>query len=163
ARELSARDVLGEKLREKINTLARAVNEHWSLYVEWGGKAKYPGGFGFGMSGGGEFCGCDSHIGSTGRGSLTGVGWEPPDLASQLRPLLAACHVDAMRISVALEMTMIEIVDLTASIDFPDDTSAAVKRKQQTCVEDALWDATPMVRHVVPRTTYNVTLEAKHY
>ena len=161
ARELSARDEIDEKLKEKVDGLARAVNNHWSLYAEWGGSAKYAGGFGFGMSGGGSGCGCG---GSTdvgiGRGHRTG-GWEPPDLASQLRPLLAACHVEDIRISVTLEMMLVEIVDLTASLEFPNDTSATVRRKQQTCVEEALWDAAPMVRHIEPRASYNVALEAK--
>jgi hypothetical protein len=153
--------VLDEKLKDKVDGLARAVNNHWSLYAEWGGSAKYSGGFGFGMSGGGFGCGCgSSHDIGIGRGHTT-AGWEPPDLASQLRPLLAACHVEDLRISVTLEMTLIEIVELTASIDFPNETPAAMRRKQQTCVEDALWEATPMVRHVEPRASYNVTLEPK--
>jgi von Willebrand factor type A domain len=161
ARELSARDVIDEKLKEKVDGLARAVNDHWSLYAEWGGSAKYASGTGFGMSGGGSGCGCGgSHDVGIGRATRVG-GWEPPDLASQLRPLLAACHVEDIRISVTLEMTLVEIVDLTASLDFPNDAPAAVRRKQQTCVEEALWDAAPMVRHVEPRASYNVTLEAK--
>lgn len=161
ARELSARDVVDAKLKDQVDGLARAVNDHWSLYVEWGGRAKYSSGLGFGMSGGGSGCACGgSHDIGIGIGHASG-GWEPPDLASQLRPLLAACHVEDVRISVTLEMTLVEIVELTASLDFPNDASAAVRRAQQTCVEEALWDAAPMVRHVEPRASYNVTLEAK--
>jgi hypothetical protein len=163
AREISARDVVGEKVKEKVDGLARAVNTHWSLYVEWDGPERYSGGFGFGMSGGVSGCGCggshDIGIG-VGRGHLA-VGWDPPDLASQLRPLLTACHVENMRVSVTLEMTLVEIVDLTASLDFPTDSPTAIQRKQQACVEEALWEATPMVRHVEPRASYNVVLEAK--
>ena len=106
-------------------------------------------------------CGCGG-TNDVGIGRSTRVGgWEPPDLASQLRPLLAACHVEDIRISVTLEMTLVEIVELTASLEFPNDTPAAVRRKQQTCVEEALWDAAPMVRHIEPRASYNVALEAK--
>jgi hypothetical protein len=129
--------------------------------VEWGGRDKYPGGFGFGMSGGGSSCGgCGSHDIGIGRGTATGGMWTPPDLASQLRPLLAACHVDDVPISVTLEMTLVEIVDLTVQLAPPSDVSAAVRRQQQTCVEDALWDAAPMIRRIQARATYNVELAA---
>lgn len=161
ARELSARDVLDEKLKEKVDQLAHAVNNHWSLYVQWGGAAKYASGIGFGIMGGGSGCGCDG-ISDIGRGRLGTTGsWEPPDLASQLRPLLAACHVEDVRIAVTLEMTLIEIVDLTVELDSTTEVSGAVRRTQQTCVQDALWDAAPMVRHVEPHASYNVVLEAK--
>ncbi len=161
ARELSARDVLDEKLKEQVDRLAHAVNNHWSLYVEWGGAAKYAGGFGFGLAGGGSSCGCGgiNDIGLGRSGSIGG--WDPPDLASQLRPLLAACHVEDVSITVTLEMTMIEIVDLDAQLTWSNEPSAAEQRTQQACVEDALWDATPMVRHVEPRASYVVSLAPK--
>jgi hypothetical protein len=162
ARELSARDVLDEKLKNRVDGIARAVNSQWSLYTEWGGRAKYDGGFGFGMSGGGSSCGgCRARIGTLGRGRAIGVGRVPPDLVSQLQPLLAACNVADMQISATLEMTFLEIVDVTVQFGDWGEVPAAVQRKKQTCVEEALWGATPMLRRIEAHATYPVTFDAK--
>jgi len=162
ARELSARESLDEKLRPRVDEIARAVNSHWSLYVQWGGRDTYDAGVGFGMTGGsGGGCGCDASVGPGGRGFTVGVGRQPLDLATQLRPLLAACHVESTRVSATLEMTFLEIVDLTVNIDATSDVPAADRRKQQTCVEDALWDAAPMLRRAEAHASYNVSFEPK--
>ncbi len=157
ARELSAFGSLDERLQTKANAMARAVNADWSLYAQWGGTAKYTVGFGIGGSGIGGICGCDS-IGTIGHGHGTGGYFPPTDLAHQLWPLLAACHVEDATIQVHLEMTLTEIVDLTATIYAPNGTSAAALRKQQTCVEDALWDAAPMLSHVEESQSFDVSL-----
>ena len=160
ARELSARDALDEERKDRVDALARAVNNHWSLYAEWGGRAKYDGGFGLGMAGGGSCC-LGRHIGSIGRGKGTG-GWrESMDLSSQLRPLLAACKVEDVHIAATLEMTFLEIVDVTVELSHPNEVPVTVRRKQQKCVEEALWDATPMLHRVEAHATYNVNLAPK--
>lgn len=162
ARELSSRDVLDETFKARVDGFARAVNNQWSLYAEWGGRAKYEGGLGFGMSGGGASCdGCMHSVGSVGRGILVGTGREPPDLESQLRPLLAACGVADVRVTARLELTFIEIADLTVDLLYPNEVTAAVRRKHQTCVEDALWDATPMIHRVEPHAVYTVAFAPK--
>ncbi|CAN5868709.1 hypothetical protein BH11MYX3_BH11MYX3_22800 [soil metagenome] len=157
ARELSAFGSLDEPLQSKANAMARAVNAHWSLYAQWGGTAKYTEGFGMGGTGGGGSCGCDS-IGTIGHGHMTGAYYPPIDLAAQLWPLLAACHVEDATIQVHLEMTLTEIVDLTATILPANATSSSALRRQQTCVEDALWDAAPMLSHVEETQTFDVSL-----
>lgn len=158
ARELSAFGSLDEPMQNKANAMARAVNAHWSLYAQWGGRAKYTEGFGMGgMGGSGSICGCDS-IGTIGHGRGTGSYYPPTDLEHQLWPLLAACHVEEATIQVHLEMTLTEIVDLSATISPPNGTSAAVLRQQQTCVEDALWDAAPMLSHIEDSQTFDVNL-----
>jgi Mg-chelatase subunit ChlD len=161
ARELSVLGTLDAPLLDKAHFAARAVNEKWSLYAQWGGKAGYEGGFGYGMSGGGS-SGCPhcGSIGTIGRGSGTGGYWEPPDLAKQLRPLLAACRVEAVAVHITLEMTLTEIAELTVGLDHPDGTPPSTKRKRQQCVEDALWDSTPMLTHVEENHSYSVEIPA---
>ncbi|MBA3463909.1 MAG: VWA domain-containing protein [Deltaproteobacteria bacterium] len=160
ARELSVLGTLDEPLLEKAHLLARAVNEKWSLYAQWGGRAGYEDGFGLGMSGGGRGGICCGTVGTIGRGSGTGSYREPPDLAKQLRPLLAACEVETVDVRATLEMTLTEIAELTVTMNHPDGTPSATKRKRQQCVEDALWDSTPMLTHVDQHHTYNVDLRA---
>lgn len=159
ARELSALGTLDEPMLERVNVLARAVNAKWSLYAQWGGGGLYSAGFGFGLAGGGSGC-CCCGIGDIGRGTHTAGVWIPPDLAAQLRPLLAACHVETTSINATLEMTLVEIVNVTVLISRPADVSPSLARQQQQCVEDALWDATPMLTQVVPHHTYDVALPA---
>lgn len=160
ARELSVLGTLDEPLLEKAHLVARAVNEKWSMYAQWGGTAGYEGGFGYGLSGGGGGHGCCGSIGTIGRGTGTGGYWEPPDLAKQLRPLLAACRVETVDVNATLEMTLTEIAELTVAMTHPDGTSSATKRARQQCVEDALWDSTPMLTHVTANHTYHVDMRA---
>ena len=158
ARELSVIGTLDEPLLEKAQLLARAVNEKWSLYAQWGGTAGYEGGFGYGLSGGGRGGACCGIGGTIGHGTGTGGYRDPPDLANQLRPLLAACAVETLDVHATLEMTLTEIAELSVTIDHPDGTSSTTKRKRQQCVEDALWDSTPMLTRVEEHQTYDVEL-----
>lgn len=162
ARELSVRGLVDDKRVERVNELARAVNGHWSLYGSWGGRAKYEFGLEVGISGGTSSCACTRSTTSfpaIGHGHP--VFHQPVSLESQLRPLLATCEVEDARIRVELEMTGVEIVALTAHIEYPDVVSAAVERKRQACVEDALWDATPMLPEYPPHLTIPVELPRK--
>lgn len=161
ARELSASGDTPEKARARVDELARAVNAHWSLYGAWGGTAKYAAPFGFGRAGFGSSC-CDRGIGDPGPRRGVGTIGETPVLTSQLRPLFAACHVDDASITVTLELTLVEIVDLTVSIARNTTVSSADQRAQQTCVEDALWDSAPVMRRVEPHTSVTVTLPPVH-
>lgn len=162
AREISVRGTSGDERAGRVADLARAVNSRWSLYASWGGRAKYDEAYGLGLSGGGSSCDCfRTGIDGPriGHGRITTR--HPVSLEAQLRPLLAACEVDDARIYVQLEMTGIEIVALTASIDFPALLPAAVERKRQACVEDALWDAAPMLPEYPPHLTIPVELPRK--
>ncbi len=161
ARELSAFGTLEEPMLERINTIARAVNSKWSLYAQWGGGGLYTAGFGFGL-GGGSSDGCCCCTRDIGRGTGTRAVWDPPDLAGQLRPLLAACHVETASIQATLEMTLVEIVNVTVSINRSHEVSPSIARQQQQCVEDALWDATPMLTHIVAHYSYSVAMPAIH-
>ena len=161
ARELSALGSLDDSVQDKVDFAARGVNKKWSFYKEWGGSQGYTAGFGFGMSGtgGGSCCGIGT-IGTLGRGFGTGGYYPPPDLASQLRPFLAACKVSSVDIHVKLELTYVEIAELTAELRPPNGTSAATLRSMQSCVEDALWDAQPMLTHIAAHQTFDVDLRA---
>ena len=156
ARELSTFESLDETLRSRAEAFARAVNNTWSLFVRWGGTHRYSSGYGFGASGGSSCCG--DGIGSIGHGTGTGTGIGPVDLEQQVRPLLAACHVDSDTIAITFEMTLVEIAELTVEISPPDKTPAAVVRRQQTCVEDALWEATLMLPEILDHVSYQVEL-----
>lgn len=150
ARELSLSSSLETELLERIARMARGVNSQWSLYSEWGGTGRYDEGFGFGMSGtccgGGSF----SSIPSIGIGTIGQPSHHvPDDLTAQLAPAVAACQVGNDRARVQVEMTQLEIVDVTVEIDARSRTNPNELRKLRACIEDAIWDASPMLR--IPR------------
>jgi len=151
ARELSLSSSLETELLERVERMARGVNSQWSLYSEWGGTGRYHEGFGFGMSGsccgGGSFTSQTSTgIGTMGRGSR----YDPDDLTAQLAPAVAACQLGDERARVQIEMTLLEIVDVTVEIDARSRTNPNELRKLRACVEDVIWDASPMLR--LPRS-----------
>lgn len=146
ARELSLSSSLETELLERIQLMARGVNQQWSLYSEWGGTRRYYDGFGFGRSGtccgGGSF----SSQPSIGIGRIGTKNREPDDLTAQLAPAVAVCQLGDERARVQIEMTLLEIVDVTVEIDARSRMNPNELRKLRACVEDVIWDASPMLR-----------------
>ncbi|HET9993525.1 MAG TPA: VWA domain-containing protein [Kofleriaceae bacterium] len=113
-----------------LQVVARAVNEAWVLYGEWGdgdgyGDASFANLYGSG-------CGCDDGgmQGGFGFGSVPTVHmFGGPTLAQQLERATAACHVDA-RVEIAIELTDQEIVDVAVT---------APRAALRDCVTEAVW------------------------
>jgi hypothetical protein len=129
ARELSAAgSFLDSDLHALVAHAAFAVNESWSLMATWGGT----GGFAD-LGGGGTLTGgvcCD--IGGSsdiGHGIGTGMAIQL-DLKKQLAPAVARCGAQGIALSIVLETTLQEIVDV-----YVTGTDDAMR----TCIEEAVW------------------------
>jgi hypothetical protein len=129
ARELSAAGAfLDSDLHELVSRAAFAVNESWSLMTTWGGSGGFAdlGGGGFGTAG---FC-CDTGGSSDiGHGTSTGGGIHL-DFKKQLAPTVARCGAQGVALSIVIETTLEEIVDV--HVTGPDDAMRA-------CIEQAVW------------------------
>ena len=162
ARELSLLDGAADELRSHAQLYAQAVNGTWSLYVAWGGTAGYDGVHGGGTSWE-AICGCGSY-GTIGHGSGTGAGGSrtsthpavsfdpgglfgsrpmprrsranPRTLQDQLEPLIEACRVETARVTVAVELTGIEIADVHVAGPAP---------ALEDCVREAVWASSPVI------------------
>ncbi len=161
ARELSVAQSIDPALLERLELMARGVNPQWSLYVEWGGTGRYFEGFGFGRigtgcCGGGSF---SSHP-SIGIGTIGRAHREPDDLTAQLAPAVARCQLERETARVTLEMTVLEIVDVTVMISADAPIPPNRLRKLTACVEDAIWDASPMIRNPLSHSHHSVTFKA---
>jgi hypothetical protein len=129
ARELSAAgSFLDSDLHELVAHAAFAVNESWSLMATWGGTGGFAdlGGGGVGVGG---FC-CDTG-GSTDIGHGTGTGYAIHlDFRKQLAPTVARCGAQGISLSIIIETTFEEIVDVHVS---------GVDDAMQTCIEEGVW------------------------
>jgi len=164
ARELSRSSAMALEpaLKDRVDKLARGVNAQWSLYGEWGGTRGYLEGFGIGTSGM-TCCGGGTHtighttgIGSIGRGAVP-----PEDLSQQLAPVVASCQLADAIAHVAIEMTLLEIVDVSVSLDGGSRTPPSELRRLQTCVEEAIWDASPMLARPLTLSSHRATFGAR--
>ena len=157
ARELSGRGGLDEAHQALADRAARAVNPVWSLFGAWGGRGGYGDGLGgFGLSGIGATCGCDG-FGTIGHGS---AGPNPGDdhLAAQLAPAVTACHAERDRVSVKLELTLAETVDVGVEIQHsPDEDLAGAVRHRRDCLIEAIWEIELAIG--VPRDHQTVTVD----
>jgi hypothetical protein len=131
ARELSASRPLDDTAQLAIDQAAHAVNEHWSLGVFWGGSAGYDTLFGIGRS-----------ATTTARDGVRGVSITPPtlgpviaktDLRPQFAPAVERCHAAGRKVSIDLETTHKEIVDVAVTVAPADDAI-------QACLVEAVWD-----------------------
>lgn len=155
ARELMTSHDLGEPLRARVQELARAVNDHWSLYAAWGGAGRYEGGLG--MISGSSCCGSRfSTVGHTvGVGSI-GSHIPTPDLRPQLEPAIAHCGLGTLHARVKLEMTGLEIVGIEVTVDALSATSPNATRRAEACITEALWETAPMLPRPVAHASYTV-------
>lgn len=131
ARELTTSDsIFDDDMKKRIDRAAFAVNDAWSMLVTWGGTGGYAdiegsGSFGFGRSG-------SSHDG-VGDSIGFASGHVKLDLKKQLAPAVAACHATASKVTIGLETTLQEIVDVTVAVTPYDETI-------QRCIVEAVWD-----------------------
>ena len=143
ARELStAGSFLDSEVHALVEHAAFAVNESWSLMATWGGT----GGFAD-LGGGGTFRGgfcCDSG-GShdIGHGTGTGRGIHL-DFKKQLAPAVARCGAQGVSLSIIVETTLEEIVDVYVS--GVDDTTRA-------CIEESVWATALQIPDAPSHTT----------
>ena len=161
ARELSIASTSFEPaLKERLDKMARGVNAQWSMYGEWGGTGGYFEGFGIGISGG--CCGgaSSSTIDHVGIGTLGVRNREPENLSAQLAPAVAACKLEGATARADIEMTMLEIVDVVVRLDGRSRTDPNDLRRLQTCIEDAIWDASPMLARPLAHSTHVATFGA---
>jgi hypothetical protein len=161
ARELSMAPSLDSQLRERAELMARGVNAQWSFYGEWGGAGRYFEGLGIGISGmsccgGGSF----SSQPSMGFGTIGGAHREPQDLSAQLAPAVAACGLGDESARVSIELTLLEIVEVTVEIEGRTRTHPNELRQLRTCVEDVIWDASPMLARPLAHSVHKATFGA---
>lgn len=155
ARALATYESTPTDLRAAAHTLARAVDDSWSLFASWGGHRIHDGAglFGFGSTGGSSSL--DGGTGRLGHGSFTGI--RPVDqLDAQLRPLAVACHLAPGHTTINLETTLREIVDVTVSISGLDDDPDLAAH--QTCLEEAVWDLSLALAHPEDHHVFLVSL-----
>jgi len=157
ARELSGRGGLDESHQAIADRAARAVNAAWSLFGAWGGHGGYGEDLGgFGLSGMGAICGC-GQVGTFGHGSAGPLGSDD-HLAAQLAPAIAACHAERDLVSVNLELTLTETVDVQVDIQrSPDGEPAGRVRHRHDCLVEAIWEIELAIG--VPRDHQTVTVE----
>jgi len=162
ARELSiAATSLDPTLEDRLDKMARGVNAQWSMYGEWGGTGGYLEGFGFGISGG-SCCGGGSFstVDHVGIGTFSGRYLAPENLSAQLAPAVAACKLEDATARADVEMTMLEIVEVIVRVDGRSRTDPNELRRLQTCIEDAIWDASPMLARPLSHSTHVATFGA---
>lgn len=152
ARELSALGSLGSDAQARIDRAARAVNSAASLFARWGGHGSFApdeASFsGCGCDGGGTSGGSSDTIGTVriGHGNIPVY-----DLHDQLARAVSGCHLDGAHVTIELEMTMLEIVDVRVTLASP---APALEH----CIVEALWDASPMLATPRPHDTFTVKL-----
>lgn len=150
ARALSVAQPFAIELQSEIDRLALAVNSVWSLFAQWGGSGGYEDLGGFGTIGLGRF-GTSRHDHAVGIGH-TGRGIPPLDLRRQLQPALAACRAGDVRVSIRVETTREEIVDVAVDTD---DTAL------RDCIAEAVWDLTLRIADAPEHATTRVTFGTK--
>ena len=107
------------------------------------------------MSGGGGGCACDG-IGTTGSGHFGSIGHVDDRLAAQLAPAIAACRAEHDQISVILELTMTEIVNVVVELRDSPDKLAGTLRRRHDCLVEAIWDLELAI--AVPQAHQSVTV-----
>jgi hypothetical protein len=153
ARILSAIDSPFADLSEEIDLAAFAVNPAWSLFGRWGGSDCYSNGFLSGASGvSGRSC-CSDPAGPIATGSArSGSLRRPADLATQLATGIKRCHPGDAHISIALELTALEIVDVGVAIQ--TDSSGRLRNS----VTEAVWDTSLSIVNAKPHDRITVEL-----
>lgn len=142
-------DVIGLR----IDRLAHAVSNSTSMIARWGGNVPLLGLWGFGRVGGLTSSSPTISIGRASPPRRISAGMV--DLAEQLRPLVAACGLGDAKANVTLELTFDEIADVRVEIP---SVSGARAVTLASCVEEAMWEATPRLAFTEPVRTAHVVL-----
>jgi hypothetical protein len=147
ARMLSVLRVLDDELQKQVDAAALAVNSMWSLFAQWGGTGGYEEVSGFGRIGTGQFS-TSSRDHGPGTPSI-GRGIPRLDLRAQLQPAIDTCRARSRYLTIDVETTLEEIVDVAVVLDPPD---AAV----ESCISEAVWDVTLAIISPPARTRTRV-------
>jgi hypothetical protein len=152
ARSLLADGLLDDRVVERARRIARAANEGWSFYGEWGGRGAYHRGsiglHGFSTRGGrmGFHSAPSVMFGRSLGGKLPDF-----DLAPQLVQVIGLCNLVDVEAEIEVETTLSEIVEVRVL------APPSVSR----CVEDAVWDTAISVPAPLRRTNTRVVLPAR--
>ena len=140
ARALAGRGGLDEPYQALADRAAHAVDSVWSMFGAWGGHGGYGGeDLGLGMVGGGSSCGCDG-FGTLGHGSHIGTARVDDHLEAQLAPAIAACGAQLDRVSVTLELTLAETVDVAIDVQSTLENEPSVLRRRRACLVESIWE-----------------------
>lgn len=132
---------------------ARAVNGEWSLTAQWGGSGGYNDVGPEGGAGWGATCDCGP-IGTIGHGSGTGTApLSPTWLRDQLASAVGACTRTGVTISLTVELTREEIVDVTAKVS----GAGADLQRIESCATEAVWNANVTPPRLDEHQTQQVT------
>lgn len=140
ARELVPMRTLDDRATVRAEALARAANDRWSFYAEWGSPGGYDTGVRMMHTRGATCCGFAQVIDRATVRASTGTPLPLPlfELAPQFAHVAARCATTA---DVTIELTGHEIVDVTVT-------------PPNRCVEDAVWD---VALAIPPRVRVNPT------
>jgi hypothetical protein len=152
ARVLSAMHALDDELQKQVDDAARAVNSVWSLFAQWGGSGGYEDLGGFGTIGGSRFSTSsrDHAIGT----SSSVRGRAPLDLRAQLQPAVDGCGAREPQVTISVETTLEEIVDVAVEVKPANATIA-------DCITEAVWDTTLGIIDPPARVTTRVAFGNK--
>jgi hypothetical protein len=147
ARSLLVEGLLDDRVVERAQQIARAANDGWSFYGEWGDRGGYHRGAirlnGFRTRGG------RSSLHSTPSVMIgRSIGGKLPDfdLAPQLAHVISLCDLGSAHVEAEVETTLSEIVEVRVLA--PPVVSQ--------CVEDAIWDTAISVPAQLARTNTRV-------
>jgi len=141
AREMTFTHQLEDAVMLDVERAAHALTDHWALGARWGGTAGYGELEGIGLGQIGTTSTNHSSGGVIDRVSSVQV--HPAfDLRPQLERAIADCHVAHHRVTIDLETTREEIVDVTAIVSpkLVEPEPAAALETLRACVVEAVWD-----------------------
>lgn len=113
--------------------LAASVNDHWSLYAEWG---RHGGSYGGGGTGWGTICGCGRH-GTIGHGSGTGSAF---DVRTPIVVAISHCRAPGVDLEVTVETTAREVVAVAVRATGHGRAAGVSADTAAACAERAIWD-----------------------
>jgi hypothetical protein len=129
---------------------AQALSERWSMMAKWGGEGGYADQPGGGGTGWGTSCDDGCEYGTIGHGSGTGEGVTGAPIRDQLYSAMKRCVRDEVKITLTVETTLEEIVDVTVKATQRPGMAIATDLPQiETCVTEAVWEAT--IKDPTPR------------
>ena len=132
ARMLAGANTLEGDLAKQVARAAQAVDSAWSLFGTWGGKGGYEDLGGYGTIGLGRIGTTSSH--DVGTGTL-GPPERPLELTKLLQPAIERCKPTNAKVTVTIETTLQEIVDVAAKLEPANDAI-------RDCITEAVWDTT---------------------
>jgi hypothetical protein len=144
------------ELEDDVDRAAHAVSSEWSLFARWGG-ADDDGADPRGRSSSPAPL-TDARVGTMSSGHVSVARPARVDLRPQLLTAAAACRASGARVTVHVETTREEIVDVTADVVPDPGMSAHAAGVVRTCVEEAVWRTLLVVPNPPEHALTEVTL-----